>query len=195
MDEDGLDILGVLTEFLGFFSVRLRMALRMELLMADLAEHVEGSSEHIAKDAFLLDLLSCDEVVDIKGEFEVVPVDENKQIQGMLDAGQANLHFLRSLLQILGQLIQQNLKEVVVAELAVVVWVELLLAVGFAEVLIVDVLQFADVGDQNFFVEELVEDQGEDHFYPFTLNQQEGADKVQQFVDLDIEKISGAEFH
>ena len=64
----------------------------------------------------------------------------------------------------------------VIAELAVVVRVELLLTVGFAEVLVVNVLQFAYVGDQNLLVEELVEDQREDYFYPFTLDQQEGAD-------------------
>ena len=172
------------------------MALRMvELLVADLAEHIDGPPEHINKNAFLSDLLSSDEIVDIKSQFKVVPVNKNKQIHGMLYAGQTNLHFLRSLLQTLGQLVQQYLEEVVIVELVVITGVELLLAVGFAEMLVVDVLQFADVGYQHLLVEELVEDQWEDHFYSFALDQEEGADEVEKFVDLDVEEISGAELH
>ena len=123
-----------------------------------------------------MDLLGRDEVVYIKGQFEIVSVDKNKQIQNMLYAGQANLHFLRSLLQILGQLIQQYLEEVVVAELAMIVNIELVLTVGFAEVLVVDIFQFAYIGDEDLLVEELVQDQREDYFYSFALDQQEGAD-------------------
>jgi hypothetical protein len=102
------------------------------------------------------------------------------------------VHFIGFLLESFSETVEKDLKEMVVGA-GMFMHTRGPLAVRFDEHLIFDVIQFTQISNQYVFIKEFIENQREDNFYLFALNMKKDVDEVQQFIDLDVEKIFRAE--
>ena len=63
-----------------------------KLFPANLADHIDSPFEDINKNPLIPNLILSDQMIDIKGQLKIIPINENNKIHHMLYIRQIKIH-------------------------------------------------------------------------------------------------------